>query len=325
MKYYDLRNIPFNTRKHHSTRKKERTKRMLKRKLPIMLLTIGMLILLAAFMIPYGRAETAIIWTDKTDYTPSETVTIFGSGFLVNSVIDVQVTRPDSTVDSWNNVTSDAAGNFTTTYQLDGITGTYNVTATDGTNPTATTTFTDTYHISTVSVGAQSPASVQPGSTATFAISSTWGGSGTSPTATLSITNWSPSTPTSLTITFTPATISQSSSSSTLTIATSTSTSSGTYTFTVEAFEDNGHKPTATGTLVVQADNTPPSSSAGPLPTYETSLTFSVPYTASDNVGGSGVKNVQLWFRVGGSGSYSQYGTVFTSSPISFTASGNGY
>jgi uncharacterized repeat protein (TIGR02543 family) len=166
MKYYELRNIPFSTRTHQIIGKKERTKRMLKRKLPIMLLTIGMLILLAAFMIPYARAETATIWTDKTDYTPSETVTIFGSGFLVNSVIDVQVTRPDSTVDSWNNVTSDAAGNFTTTYQLDGITGVYTVVATDGTN-TATTTFTDKVVSINITV---SPTSVAAGSTTPFTV-----------------------------------------------------------------------------------------------------------------------------------------------------------
>jgi len=87
-------------------------------------------------------AEPAKIWTDKPDYAPEETVYISGSGFMLNSTITISVTRPDSHEDVWS-VPSDAAGNFETTYQLDGITGTYNVTATDGTNA-ASTTFTDT-------------------------------------------------------------------------------------------------------------------------------------------------------------------------------------
>jgi hypothetical protein len=81
------------------------------------------------------------VWTDKQSYSPGESATIFGSGFLDRSTINVEVVRPDLIVNRWN-TSSDADGNFTTTYRLDGIVGTYNVTATDGTN-SATTTFTD--------------------------------------------------------------------------------------------------------------------------------------------------------------------------------------
>jgi len=88
-----------------------------------------------------GQASTPVIWTDKTDYQPGDTVTIYGSGFLANAPITVSVTRPDFTVDSWT-ATSDSDGKFTTAYPLDGILGTYTVTASDGTN-TASTTFTD--------------------------------------------------------------------------------------------------------------------------------------------------------------------------------------
>lgn len=87
------------------------------------------------------------------------------------------MTRPDATFNV-SEVLSDEYGNFTTSYVLDGVTGTYNVTATDGTN-TATTTFTDSYNIASVSVGAQSPSIVHLGDSATFGISSTWtGGTG---------------------------------------------------------------------------------------------------------------------------------------------------
>ena len=99
------------------------------------------LVLLACTMAKSNGSSQAVIWTDKPDYYPEETVTIFGSGFLPNAPVTVSVTRPDSIVNNWT-VTSGLDGSFTTTYVLDGITGTYGVTATDGTN-TATTTFTD--------------------------------------------------------------------------------------------------------------------------------------------------------------------------------------
>src|SRR2546428_6796116 len=79
--------------------------------------------------------------TDKSDYAPEQIVTVYGAGFISDANVAVAVARPDNTTNSWN-VTSDAAGAFVTTYQLDGIQGNYTVVATDGTG-TATTTFTD--------------------------------------------------------------------------------------------------------------------------------------------------------------------------------------
>ena len=67
-------------------------------------------------------------------------------------------------------------------------------------------------------------------------------------------------------------------------------------------------------------DDTPPASSADAQPTYQTTLTFDVPYTASDAT--SGVASVELFYDVDGGG-YTSYGT-FTSSPIPFTAGGDG-
>ena len=108
--------------------------------LAILMFSIGLIVA------PIAKAEDSVvarIWTDKPDYSPGETVIINGTGFLASNTIYINVTRPNSSVNSGDNTTSDAEGNFTTTYLLDGITGTYTVTVTDGTN-TATTTFTDT-------------------------------------------------------------------------------------------------------------------------------------------------------------------------------------
>jgi len=66
-------------------------------------------------------------------------VTIFGSGFLANAQVTITITAPDSsvaTIYAW----TDESGGFVAYYTLDGMTGTYTVTATDGAN-TATTTF----------------------------------------------------------------------------------------------------------------------------------------------------------------------------------------
>ena len=86
-----------------------------------------------------------VIWTDKPDYAYWETVTIFGSGFNPNTNIVLAITRPDSVVDT-RSTASDTSGNFVYYYVLNGMFGTYTVTATDGTN-TASTTFTESDHI----------------------------------------------------------------------------------------------------------------------------------------------------------------------------------
>jgi hypothetical protein len=113
------------------------------RKLSMILLLLAVLTISAMLVMASARAEgTATISTDKADYSPGETVTIYGSVFAANASVTLTVTRPDNSTNTWS-VTSDSSGAFTTTYELDGITGTYQASATDGTN-TATTTFTDT-------------------------------------------------------------------------------------------------------------------------------------------------------------------------------------
>jgi hypothetical protein len=68
-------------------------------------------------------------------------------------------------------------------------------------------------------------------------------------------------------------------------------------------------------------DDTPPDTEAGPLDPYYGTVTFDVPFTASDAT--SGVQYVELYYQVDGGG-YVQYGTTFTVSPIAFVAPGEG-
>ena len=99
------------------------------------------LVIVLGLALPVQADVVPTIWTDKTDYAPEETVTIYGAGFEPGGQLTVEVTRPDGWVDAWS-VTADDGGGFETAYLLDGIEGLYTVVATDGTN-TATTTFTD--------------------------------------------------------------------------------------------------------------------------------------------------------------------------------------
>jgi uncharacterized repeat protein (TIGR02543 family) len=118
--------------------KEERRKKYVKK--IVSMLIISLLVLSTIFAIPLIHATGATISTDKADYSPGDTVTIYGSGFLEGTV-SMTVTRPDGSTNGWA-VTSDSSGSFTTTYALDGIEGVYTVIASDGTN-TATTTFID--------------------------------------------------------------------------------------------------------------------------------------------------------------------------------------
>ena len=98
----------------------------------------------------------AMIWTDKDDYSPGETVTIYGSGFNANAEITITIVQPNGTVDTVT-TSSDESGGFTAYYVIDNDdpVGLYKVTATDGTN-TAYTEFTDAINMNctpTVTLG----------------------------------------------------------------------------------------------------------------------------------------------------------------------------
>lgn len=87
--------------------------------------------------------SSAKIWTNKADYHPGTISTIYGTGFLPNMEVALQITKvKDGTFTSWN-VVSNSQGSFITSYQIDKQGAPlYKITATDGTN-TAKTTFTD--------------------------------------------------------------------------------------------------------------------------------------------------------------------------------------
>ncbi len=64
-------------------------------------------------------------------------------------------------------------------------------------------------------------------------------------------------------------------------------------------------------------DDTAPGTSVDALSTYQTNATFDVAWTGSDAT--SGLATVELWYSYE-SGAWTQFGTTFAASPISFTA-----
>ncbi len=75
----------------------------------------------------------------------------------------------------------------------------------------------------------------------------------------------------------------------------------------------------------VMVDKDPPTSAAGPLPTYENTFTFAIGYTASDG-NGTGLGNITLWYRTGGSGGWKSYATQPAGNvgQFTFTATADG-
>jgi hypothetical protein len=65
----------------------------------------------SAMMVADGGS--ASIWTDKEDYSPEQTVAIFGAGFVPNAQIIVSVTRPNGWIDNWY-IFSDSDGGLDT-------------------------------------------------------------------------------------------------------------------------------------------------------------------------------------------------------------------
>jgi len=68
-------------------------------------------------------------------------------------------------------------------------------------------------------------------------------------------------------------------------------------------------------------DDSPPVTAAGPLNPYYNTVSFNVPFAASDAT--SGVQYVELYYQVDGGG-YVKYGGTYTTSPIAFIAPGQG-
>jgi len=104
----------------------------------VMILAIGLILPLFTTM---GGAEytTPIVWSDKKEYDPSSTAYLYGYGFKPFAQVTITIVRPDLVEDTFLTST-DQFGYFSCQYLLDGIHGTFTVTATDGVN-VATTTF----------------------------------------------------------------------------------------------------------------------------------------------------------------------------------------
>jgi len=254
-----------------------------KRSSQTLIATVGLVLLLVLTPL-VGASEAPTLWTDKADYAPGETVTIFGAGFAPGP-ITLTVTRPDGEVNNIPDVLADEYGAFTATYPLNGIEGTYLAIATDSEGQTAQTTFTDGTKVGSVSVGTQSPSPVTAGNSATYTVTvnrGTSGGSSGAFTADLSVTTTLPSGATASfspnPVSFTP---SENSKNATLTISTSGTTPAGTHGFTVRATKSDaaGDWAEGTGTLNVQAACTAPSITAHPSSATKVvgqSVTFSV-------------------------------------------------
>jgi len=237
----------------------ERRKRKMKQRVNYVCLLIALFAVfaLSMTMMSLRGYASASIWTDKSDYTPGETVIIYGSGFISNAPVTITISRPDSTVDTIY-ASTDGSGAFSCSYQMDGIEGTYTVTATDGTNTAGPITFTDGNTVGSVSVSPGS-VTVTQGTTASYTVTvyRKSGSGGGAFDATLSVENPDPGFPSGSTFTPNPVHFgsSDASKTSTLTVPTDTSTSPDTYKFKVKA-QDYAHGGTATTDhiyLVVQA------------------------------------------------------------------------
>lgn len=107
-------------------------------KVLILLLTFLIVVAIVPATTTTALQGEAKIETNKVSYFLSETVTITGWAFQPETQITVNVSRPDDSTDSWNDVTSDTNGEFVTYYTLDGVSGIYIIKATDGIDTSVT-------------------------------------------------------------------------------------------------------------------------------------------------------------------------------------------
>ena len=204
------------------------------------------------------------IRTDKSDYPPGSPVTITGAGWAPGETVTIQIQETDSD-DTWLSDTADSTGSFTdTSFQIQDNDGgvKFVMTATGATSgETAQYKFTDSLHVASVSVGAQSPSAVNPppGSATYSIILTVNGGGGGTVTGVLSVSGL----PTGVTTTgsgFTPSnsvscngtTICNGSHvDATLTLNVAGTVANGLYTFTVTSTGGSSGNVTGSGTLQV--------------------------------------------------------------------------
>jgi uncharacterized repeat protein (TIGR01451 family) len=102
--------------------------------------------------------------TDKLDYSPTELAIITGSNFTPNKTYSLTVASTDDPATSTTvDVTTDGSGSFTYNYQLDGnYRPNYSVKVKDGESVVATTTFTDSRTVNSVTLDGGSSTTVIP-------------------------------------------------------------------------------------------------------------------------------------------------------------------
>jgi hypothetical protein len=110
----------------------------------VVILIAGLVLPLFAIFNVAGYT-TPIVWSNKRDYDPSEMAYLYGYGFTPLTQVTVTIVRPDF-VEDVVQTSTDEFGYFACQYLLDGIHGTFNVTATDGVN-VATTTFNNSLYL----------------------------------------------------------------------------------------------------------------------------------------------------------------------------------
>ena len=130
-----------------------RTRMLISRLAAVLVAPALLLVLLIS-----GASAAPTVTTDRANYYPNETVTITGSGFASKAFYDVPVIRPNGNIvtgdgtstPGWDKVKTNPMGNFTYSYQLNGIEGTYEVRVYPfpwggdlAETPLATTTFAD--------------------------------------------------------------------------------------------------------------------------------------------------------------------------------------
>src|SRR5438094_743866 len=215
-----------------------------------------------------GNGNTAAtVKTDKEDYAPGEVVTMTGSGWQPGEAVTLELHEDldhDEDTDQTLTTTADSSGSilyreFAPDEHDLGVQ--FYLTATGRTSGSvAQTTFLDSPKVGSVTVGAQTPDPVTPGSSAAFTITvfrGTGGGSNGNFSATLSITTALP-VGASASFNANPVTLTSADNSktSTLTISTTSGTTpAGTTSFTVKAATSASDFATGSGTLTVGKRN----------------------------------------------------------------------
>ncbi len=126
---------------------------------PFSLLILAIAVGALSLFSPSSASASPTVTTDKEDYDPSDTVVVSGSGFGPGDLLDIVITRPDSTIitgdgtgtEGWDTLMTTGNGSFDYNYILNGILGSYTVdvyaSPWNGLEtfdvPIATTTFTD--------------------------------------------------------------------------------------------------------------------------------------------------------------------------------------